>query len=239
MTNNSVPPGKPYIFAFSTGRLVSLVCLALALIVLSFMLGIRVERHQQPAKLAAYDSAREATSPVASKPAQAVPGKESAAGAKSVVQPVPLNETEAKAENYQKKQAAAVAPKSKVEETKKAAAIKTVKPVAKPPEKNKVVAQAPKPAPKPVPAPKKVESQRLHYAIQVASSQDKMLAETQKTLLNKKGFTSYIEEINLESKGRFYRVMIGPFPNKSEASRVKSQLTKDTTFAGSYVRYLP
>jgi cell division protein FtsN len=131
---------------------------------------------------------------------------------------------------------------------------KAATPAPQPPPEKKVVAPAPKPSPpkqvapepaktepeKAPPPPKKIEEDvRLHYAIQVASSQDKRLAESHKDLLNNKGFTSYIEVINLESRGTFYRVMVGPFRTKTEAENVRGQLIRDSRFADCYVRYLP
>ena len=263
MTNNSAPPGKPYVYAFSSGRLVLLVCMVLLLVALSFMLGIRIERYQQSAKLAAFDSMREtppkqvyvpvetvqepepehAEAPPPTEPA-AIPIQQPRPEQKAVPkQTAPKQEVQKPVAQKPvvQKQEVVTPPKPK-EKPKPAPPKKLVEPLQQPKkEKKAVVKEAPKVIPKepPPPAPKKVEATGLNYAIQIASSQDKALAESQRNILNKKGFASYIEVIDLAAKGRFYRVMVGPFQTKAEATNVQKQLTKDPTFADCYVRQLP
>lgn len=253
MTNNSVPPGKPYVYAFSSGRLVLLICIVLVLISLSFMLGIRIERYQQSARPVAYETARKPSPPPVSVPSQTVPKTAPEPTKNAAATPVLEKKTEVQKQpevpSSPKTAPVKKAPDKKpVEPTEKPVEKKPVTPAPKPVAEKQVATPTPKPvvkktttsAPtKPAPAPKKVETSRLHYAVQVAASQDKTQAEYQKNLLNKKGFTSYIEVIDLPQKGRFYRVMVGPFKTNTDAKSVRSQLAKDPTFADCYVRYLP
>ncbi len=261
MKNNPVPPGKPYVYAFSSGRLVLLICMVLLLICFSFMLGIRLQRYQdESAKPPIRESAHKRPSPPAPAPVQPAPKTAPEPVEVAAATPVPEEKTEVKKEPE-------TAPKPKTAVTEVTPDVKPLEPVEKPAEKKPVtpapkpvaekkIAAAPpkpvekkittpapeKPAPapeKPAPAPKKVEATRLHYAVQVAASQDRTQAEHQKELLNKKGFTSYIEVIDLPQKGRFHRVMVGPFKTNTEANAARSQLVKDPTFADCYVRYLP
>lgn len=252
MMNNSVPPGKPYVYAFSSGRLVLLVCIVLVLISLSFMLGIRIERYQQSARPVIYETARTLPSAAAA-PTQPVP--ETAPEPAEIAPAAPPSLEEAKTGQVAESPSVAeatvedVAPETKpIEPAEKPVEKKPVPEAPKPVAQKEIVAPAPKPvekkiaapAPKPpAPEPKKVETSRLHYAVQVAASQDKTQAEFQKEVLGRKGFTSYIEVIDLPQKGRFYRVMVGPFKTDTEARSARSQLAKDPTFADCYVRYLP
>ncbi len=98
--------------------------------------------------------------------------------------------------------------------------------------------KAPAPAKDTSPPPKKAV-QRGHYAVQVESSQDRTKASLQVRLLKDKGFKSYLEEVDLGDKGRYFRVMVGPFQTKAEAGKVRSALAEDSRFTGSYIRYLP
>ena len=64
-----------------------------------------------------------------------------------------------------------------------------------------------------------------------------MLAK--KWLENARSIMDKIEETQLENRGLYFRVMVGPFRTRAEAVKAQSALAKDSRFAGSYIRYLP
>ena len=218
MTNNPVPPNKPYVYAFSTRRLVLLACTVLALIALSLMLGIRIERYQRSADIASVGGVGE-VSPADSKPGVA-PQK---AATKPKAEPAATSDVKGKPVESDSQ------PKPKPLVSTKAT--QAAKSAAKP-------AVAAKPT---RPSASSVEKTvpRGHYAVQVESSQDRAKAGLQVELLKKKGFASYLEETQLENRGLYFRVMVGPFRTRAEAVKAQSALAKDSRFAGSYIRYLP
>jgi cell division septation protein DedD len=122
--------------------------------------------------------------------------------------------------------------------TPEAAESQPAKPVvAKPqPAKPRIVKATPK-AQAVAPAPPKTD--KKHYAIQVESSSDKGRAMLQIDVLNKKGFAAFIEEVDIAGKGTYYRVMIGPFLTKAQASDERISLMKDPKYANSLIRYIP
>jgi cell division septation protein DedD len=240
MNNKSAPPAKPYVYAFTSGQLVILLCLVLVLMVLSLMLGIRIEGYQRTGRDVPHETARQLPAP------QALPA-----------QSADLQETPATAEEAPVEEPAA-AEKSAAETAVSTppAPAKTEQPVQTPKPEPKPAVTAPKPEPKPAvtspkPEPAKTqpaeakpvtvtkEAPNKRYVVQVSSSQDKSMAASQTDILKQKGFAAFVEEADLGAKGRFYRVMIGPFPTEAEAQRIRSQVVKDPMFAASYVRQLP
>jgi len=206
-------PDKARVYAFSNKRLVLLACMVLLLIALSIMLGIRIERHQQSASLIPRE-APAPLEPVEPPPAVKAPVSKPAASPKAGTKP---------------KAAPATKPSPKVAAPVKAAQPK--EPAAAP-------AVAPQPS-KPVAAPVVKAAQKAHYAVQVEASQDNTKAKLAVDMLKKKGFPSYLEETSVEGKGRFFRVMAGPYKTEAEATETQKALAKDSRFAGCYVRYLP
>jgi cell division septation protein DedD len=92
---------------------------------------------------------------------------------------------------------------------------------------------------KPVPTRQEKPEPRGHYAVQVEASQDKSRAGLQVDLLKKNGYDAYLEPIDLGAKGRFFRVMVGPYGTEAEAKKVRTDLVRDSRFSESYIRYLP
>jgi cell division septation protein DedD len=207
MTNKSAPPDKPYIYAFSSARLVLLVCMVLALMAFSLMLGIRIERYQRTNKVIEYERQRRLSAQPPPEEVTTLPETES-----GFVQPVPS--APEPPEGSEAKSTAPPKPKAPVSEPK-------IKPK------------------KPAPPPEIKKPAEGHYAVQVASSQDKIMADSMVKILKGKGFETYIEEIDLKAKGRFFRVMVGPFQTKVKAAEVRGKLIKDSRFSDSYIRYLP
>ncbi len=293
MRDNSIPPGKPYVYAFSSGRLVLLVCMVLALMAFSLMLGIRIERYQEgsgriavrnaklrptvqtpaePSKASA-EAEVPASPSILSGPETPLPGPistatETAEPSKSPLASEPVAPEKAVAEAPapppvkaspkpetpaapQKAIAASPKPEAKPTSTaQSAAAAVAASPAAQPKPKAAVPVQQPKPAAEvavsAAPAKKpetttisQKEGSKGRFAVQISASQDKSIANSQAEQLKRKGFTTYIEQTEVPGKGRFYRVLVGPFPTEVEAGQVRGQIVKDSSFAGCYVRAVP
>ncbi len=215
MTNSPVPPDRPHIYAFSTKRLVLLSSMLMFLIALGLMLGIRIEKSQQT------QTAGLSGAP-APKAAVARPGseaeKENREAASPAVEPT-------KAKPVPKPAAVKAAPRK--------VAPRIVKPTPTPVAPTPVKTVAAKPA-KTEPAPR-----RGRYAVQVESSQDKSRAALQVETLKKNGFPAFLEQADLGDKGRYYRVMVGPYQTKTQAKEAQSALARDSRFTNSLIRYIP
>jgi cell division septation protein DedD len=218
MTNSPVPPDRPHIYAFSVKRLVLLASLVVLVIALGLMLGIRIEKYQQTQTA----------------------GLRAAPAPKAAV-------TKAGSETKEKSRDAAP---PKVEPTKTKAASKAPAPVKA--SSKKAVPKTAKPAPKPVaPAPVKavtakpaapkteVAPRRARYTVQVESSQDRGKATIQVETLKNNGFSAFLEQADLGDKGRYYRVMVGPYQTKAQAKEAQSALARDSRFTDSLIRYIP
>ena len=291
MSDKSFPSGKPYVYAFSSGRLVLLVCVVLALMAFSLMLGIRIERYQgasssvavrkaairppvqmpaEPPKAVAETEApipanvaseTETTPPApaattaeTAEPSKALPSPEPAAPGKTPTEAAvpapakvaPKQETPAAP---QKPIATPAKPEAKPTSAAQPAAAPAL-PVAQPKPKASEPIHQPKPAaevappaapvkkPEPLASSQK-ETSKSRFAVQISASQDKSIANSQADQLKKKGFTAYIEEIDVAGKGRFYRVLVGPFRTEAEAGQIRGQIAKDSSFAECYVRSVP
>jgi cell division septation protein DedD len=232
MTGKSTLPEKPYVFAFKSGRLVMVVCAILLLIALSIMLGIRIEKYQRPYEAFAPENAPSVIPPAPVEPMQALPETDTnaspsaasaatpeAAPAPSPVAAMPTQTTAAPAP--------AAAEKPKPMEPAPAPEPQP-KPAAVPPKKVEPS--------KPAPPPTKKEPPKTQYAIQVSASKDRAMSASEADILKNKGLPAYVEEIVAADKSKLYRVKVGPFSSEAEANKVKSQLVKDSRFAGAYIR---
>jgi len=65
------------------------------------------------------------------------------------------------------------------------------------------------------------------YMIQLASFRDKTKMEALQKKLSAMGYTPRIDEINLASKGTWYRVILDGFANTHEARKIKTVLEKN------------
>lgn len=88
-----------------------------------------------------------------------------------------------------------------------------------------------KPAAEPVPAqPASTEvtepDSRKLYAIQVASLRDRQKAETVKNKYKDKGYPAFTQNAAVEGQGRWHRVRIGPYTNRSQAENDLVRLQK-------------
>jgi len=231
MANNPVPRDKPRVYAFSPGRLVLLVCMVLTLMALCLMLGIRIEKYQQSGDIAVVESAAGASEKASSKHVKPASKSEPVAGS---------GKTASSRKPAAKAATAPAAPKTQPGKTTQASKPKAPEPAKKPGPKKAVATTAAKTSPKkPVPTRQEKPEPRGHYAVQVEASQDKSRAGLQVDLLKKNGYDAYLEPIDLGAKGRFFRVMVGPYGTEAEAEKVRTDLIRDSRFSESYIRYLP
>jgi cell division septation protein DedD len=243
MSDKELPSGKQYVYAFSSRKLVLLVSMVLILMALSMMLGIRLERFQRTMGLDATEVAQKevplAPAPSAETEAQTVPAE---ALENADVAPADVPQAAEKSVDAPPQAQPAPAPAAQVAQpAKQKSAQEAVaqKPVAAPlPVSHKEIVQ-PVPPPSSQKAAQAPPAGKGYFAIQISSSQDKALATHQMEELKAKGFHAYVQEIAIEGKGKFYRLLIGPFKTEAEATVTLNKLKKDSSYAGSYVRYLP
>jgi rare lipoprotein A len=202
------------------------------LIALGMMLGIRIER-QQHAQAANRD-----------------PTAGLAADKKAVLPAVPLSEAKKISEAPEE----AVAPKKKedvvkastrpepVSESAKAQPEPTATPVKNEPEvalKKSETQDTAATVKKTTASVSEKAARPGHYAVQVEATQDENKASSRVEILKNKGLIAYIDEVYLEGKGRYYRVMVGPFQTKAEAQKSRDTLKKDSRFKESFIKYIP
>jgi cell division septation protein DedD len=205
--------------------------MALVLMALSLMLGIRIERYQTGGN----DTV--SNLPQATVTLGPVSTNENGKDFRQAEEAVPPFATETE-ESQQEPLPAVKGALPQPVSAKAAPAPLPSRPVEEP---KPALTEAKKTAPPPDPKPAQPASapSKGRHVIQISSSQDKNLATHQVEELKKKGFSASMEETIVEGKGRFYRVLIGPFSSESEAAAVLSQVKKDASFSGSYVRFLP
>ncbi|MDR3503415.1 MAG: SPOR domain-containing protein [Legionella sp.] len=105
-----------------------------------------------------------------------------------------------------------------------------------------VTASAPKPAVAKVqvPAPVRVAevrpvapaASRGSFSVQVAAFKARSDAEQMKGILTLKGFNVSVIPINHASKGIWYRVVVGPYANRSLAQRAQGDLARNSRLRG-------
>jgi len=245
MSDKDVSSGKQYVYSFSSGKLVLLVSTVLILMALSMMLGIRVERLQGGADSNGFETVKTpitlsaASSPEVKLSANGQPQMQEIRQPPQPVESAPSAAAPPAASDPEITQKTAPTSRAATELPQKTALIQQQeKEPAKVAEVKKVVVSPP-----PVPEKQLVQQSapvvKGRYAIQVSSSQDKAMAEHQVEEFQKKGLHAFIEQINIENKGRFYRVLLGPYTTETDATATLEKLKKDASFAGSYVRYLP
>jgi DedD protein len=74
------------------------------------------------------------------------------------------------------------------------------------------------------PASRVASSQGGDYTIQVGSSRSWEQANDLKGRLSKKGYTAYVQSVDLSDKGTWHRVRVGTYRDKDAAERVASDL---------------
>ena len=89
---------------------------------------------------------------------------------------------------------------------------------------------------KEVPNPPKTASSVFIVGIQVASFADKARAVKTIKELKTRGYDAQIEKVSLGSK-KWFRIIIGPYYDKSEAAAIKRMIEKDPRFQPVFIHY--
>ncbi len=74
-----------------------------------------------------------------------------------------------------------------------------------------------------VPAKKEAAS-KLRYTLQLASYQEKEMAEEDVKRMKQRGFAAFVVASAVEGKGTWYRVRLGSFSNKASAEKLQREL---------------
>jgi cell division septation protein DedD len=73
-------------------------------------------------------------------------------------------------------------------------------------------------------AGKQAQNQKIRYSLQIASYQEKAMAEEDVKNMKKKGYAAFIVLSELEGKGTWYRVRVGSFSSKPAAEKLQKEL---------------
>lgn len=65
---------------------------------------------------------------------------------------------------------------------------------------------------------------KLHYTLQIASYQEKQVAEDEVKKMKKRGYAAFIVSSELAGKGMWHRVRLGSFLNKAAAEKLQKTL---------------
>ncbi len=68
------------------------------------------------------------------------------------------------------------------------------------------------------------------YIVQIAASKDSVYADELVVKLKQKGFNGYIVKAKVPGKGTFYRVRVGAFDDRKDASALLNRLKKEKIF---------
>lgn len=93
-------------------------------------------------------------------------------------------------------------------------------------EKRTTVAAKEPPQVRKEPVPARASGPKLRYALQVASYQEKKLADDDVRKMKQLGYAAFITQTDLQGKGTWYRVKLGSFSNKEAAEKLQQQLRK-------------
>jgi DedD protein len=67
-------------------------------------------------------------------------------------------------------------------------------------------------------------SSKVRYTLQIASYQEKEMAEDEVKKMKKQGYAAFIVLSQLPDKGTWYRVRLGSFTNKAAAEKLKKEI---------------
>ena len=67
-------------------------------------------------------------------------------------------------------------------------------------------------------------NQQPRYTLQIASYQEKAMAEDEVKKMKQKGYAAFIVTSDLQEKGTWYRVKLGSFSNKASAEKLQKEL---------------
>ncbi len=71
---------------------------------------------------------------------------------------------------------------------------------------------------------KKETPSKLRYTLQIASYQEKEMADEGVRKMKQRGFAAFVVATNVEGKGTWYRVRLGSFSNKTSAEKLQKEL---------------
>ncbi len=247
MNENDPRSQDQFTLTFTSNRLLLAICSLLLLMVLSVMLGIRIERFQQEhsAVLAARTSVLEPAPPAAPLPAAgATPtGSAKPAAAKTTVarRLAPVKPAAVKPATA-KPAASTPAPKPAAPAPIRAEDLSDTVPPPTPilltqAAAPRLRAQPSKPtAPTRNPATRVTASRAKKYVVQVVSSRNRKQADLRARLLAVQGVPAFVESADLGAKGVWHRVLAGTFASKTEAKAALAKLQTDPQFSASFVR---
>jgi DedD protein len=69
-----------------------------------------------------------------------------------------------------------------------------------------------------------VPQSKVRYALQLASYQERELAEDDVKKMKKQGYAAFVVTSQLPDKGTWYRVRLGSFSNKASAEKLQKEL---------------
>ncbi|MDY6844904.1 MAG: SPOR domain-containing protein, partial [Thermodesulfobacteriota bacterium] len=69
------------------------------------------------------------------------------------------------------------------------------------------------------------------YVVQVASCKSEKKAYDISNRLKKKGYPSYVMQVEIKDKGTYHRILIGNYDNKENAKKMMHQLKQDEQFS--------
>jgi cell division septation protein DedD len=90
--------------------------------------------------------------------------------------------------------------------------------------------------PKPPTATHASLSQGGDYTIQVSSFRSMEQASDLKGRLSKKGYTAYVQSVDLSDKGTWHRVRVGNYRDKEGAERVASDLRSQESLPATVMK---
>lgn len=243
-----------YTITLSANRLLLTISSVLLLMVLSVMLGIRIERHQidegtqlqaragildgqpdgeglrpsaSPGPAPAMMPLAPAQAPTPAITAHTAPAPRPAlAPAKIAKAPVKIAKAPAQTQTIRAEDLPDTVPPPTPLLLAKATAPRPI-----------VAKRAPKPAATPIARrTTRPKTGAKAYVVQIASSRDRNMATTRARLLKRQGLAAFVESADLGTQGVWYRVLTGTYSSKSEATAVLARIQQDPRNGSSFVR---
>ena len=72
--------------------------------------------------------------------------------------------------------------------------------------------------------PSRPEASKVRYTIQVGSYEEKAMAEEEVRTMKQRGYAAFFVATDIPDKGKWYRVRVGSFSNKSAAEKLAKEL---------------
>ena len=244
-----------FTLTFTSNKLLLAICSLLMLMVLSVMLGIRIERFQQRQSTVLETRAGMLEAAPAAEPVEAEPVDPNVAATAAAVATLKPATKPAAPKPATVKRARTRAPKPAATTIAKAAP-KPARPAPTRMSTENLSNTVPPPSPilltkaasiprlpaRPKPtaartAPTGMSASRARkFVVQVVSSRDRNQADLRARLLSVQGIPAFVESADLGNKGVWHRVLAGTFASKTEAKAILAKLQTDPQFSASFVR---